>query len=47
MAILADKKVVAHGSLEEILKSKHPFVERFFKNDYLKHRMDRFSLIGD
>jgi len=30
MAILADKKVVAEGTLTEVLKSKHPFVEKFF-----------------
>lgn len=36
MAILADKKVVAEGSLENVLDSKHPFVEAFFKNDYTK-----------
>ena len=34
MAILADKHVIAEGSLEEVLKSKHPFVEKFFKNEH-------------
>jgi len=38
MAVLADKKVVAEGSLEKVLDSKHPFVEAFFKNDYSKER---------
>jgi len=38
MAILADKKVVAQGSLEEVLRSRHPFVERFFKNEYAMKR---------
>ncbi|MBN2825654.1 MAG: ATP-binding cassette domain-containing protein [Campylobacterales bacterium] len=37
-SILADKKVVAQGSLEEVLSSKHPFIERFFKNDYVLGR---------
>ena len=35
LSILADKKVVASGGLEEVLKSKHPFVEKFFKNEYM------------
>ena len=35
LSILADKKVVASGSLEEVLKSKYPFVEKFFKNEYI------------
>ncbi len=38
MAILADKKVVAEGTLENVLQSKHPFVEAFFKNEYTKER---------
>ncbi len=46
MAILADKKVVAKGSLEEVLKSNHPFVERFFKNEYTSKRfMDKIANI--
>jgi len=35
LSILADKKVVASGSLEQVLKSKHPFVQKFFKNEYI------------
>jgi len=38
MAVLADKHVVAHGSLENVLQSQHPFVEEFFKNEYTKER---------
>ena len=38
MAVLADKHVVAEGSLESVLQSTHPFVEAFFKNDYTKER---------
>jgi len=33
MAVLADQHVVAEGSLANVLKSKHPFVEAFFKNN--------------
>jgi phospholipid/cholesterol/gamma-HCH transport system ATP-binding protein len=36
LAVLADKKVVAEGSLENVLQSQHPFVEEFFKNEYTK-----------
>ena len=38
MAVLADKHVVAEGSIESVLQSKHPFVEEFFKNEYTKER---------
>lgn len=38
MAVLADKHVVAEGTLENVLQSQHPFVEAFFKNDYTKER---------
>jgi phospholipid/cholesterol/gamma-HCH transport system ATP-binding protein len=38
MAILADKRVVAQGTLNEVLASHHPFVERFFKNEYISKR---------
>jgi len=38
MAVLADKHVVAEGTLENVLQSQHPFVEEFFKNDYTKQK---------
>jgi phospholipid/cholesterol/gamma-HCH transport system ATP-binding protein len=38
MAVLADKHVVAQGSLQNVLQSQHPFVEEFFKNEYTKER---------
>ncbi len=41
MAVLADKKVVAEGSIENVLQSTHPFVEEFFKNEYTKKRFDK------
>jgi len=34
MAVLADKHVIAEGSIENVLQSQHPFVEAFFKNEY-------------
>lgn len=33
-SVLADKHVVAEGTLENVLQSDHPFVEKFFKNKY-------------
>jgi phospholipid/cholesterol/gamma-HCH transport system ATP-binding protein len=43
MAILAQKRVVAQGSLEEVLQNSHPFVDSFFKNDYTKKKFkERF-----
>ena len=41
LAILADKKVVASGSLEDILKSNHPFIKKYFKNDYSLQRLKK------
>jgi len=38
MAVLADKHVVAEGTIENVLQSKHPFVEEFFKNEYTRER---------
>jgi phospholipid/cholesterol/gamma-HCH transport system ATP-binding protein len=40
MAILADKRVVAEGTLAQVLKSTHPFVEEFFKNEYTKEKFE-------
>jgi len=40
MAILADKHVVAEGTLAEVLRSTHPFVEEFFKNEYSKEKFE-------
>ncbi len=33
-SVLADKHVIAEGTLENVLQSDHPFVEKFFKNKY-------------
>jgi len=38
MAVLADKHVVAEGTLKNVLQSEHPFVEEFFKNEYTKQK---------
>ncbi len=38
MAILADRHVVAEGTLEDVLHSTHPFVEEFFKNEYSREK---------
>jgi len=44
--VLADKQVIAEGSLEQVLESEHPFIERFFKNDAL-HSEIRKELLDD
>jgi len=36
MAVLADKHVVAEGSIENVLQSQHPFVKSFFNNEQAK-----------
>jgi phospholipid/cholesterol/gamma-HCH transport system ATP-binding protein len=38
MAVLADRQVVAEGTLQDVLKSTHPFVEAFFKNEYTQEK---------
>jgi phospholipid/cholesterol/gamma-HCH transport system ATP-binding protein len=38
MAVLADKHVVAEGTLREVMASDHPFVQRFFRNEYISKR---------
>jgi len=44
MAILADKRVVASGDINKVLKSTHPFVEEFFKNEYTQKKfIDRLQ----
>jgi len=44
MAILADKRVVASGDINTVLKSTHPFVEEFFKNEYTQKKfIDRLQ----
>lgn len=40
-SVLADKHVVAEGTLENVLQSDHPFVEKFFKNEYVRHRLEK------
>ncbi len=44
-SVLADKHVVAEGTLENVIQSDHPFVEKFFKNKYAqKSQAKRVSL---
>ncbi len=38
MAVLGDKKIIVKGTLEEVLKSSHPFIEAFFKGERAKLR---------
>lgn len=40
-SVLADKRVIAEGTMDDILELDHPFIERFFKNNYAKKRLKR------
>ncbi len=40
-SVLADRHVVAEGSLDDVLRSDHPFIERFFKNEYVNKKFPR------
>ncbi len=40
MAVLDDKRVVAEGTLTEILKNDHPFIHRFFGGNRAKIRIN-------
>ena len=33
VAVLAERRIVAHGSLDEIKKADHPFIQSFFRRD--------------
>ena len=46
MAVLGDKHVVAEGSLDEILKSDHPFIRRFFGGNRAKARIEAMHMEG-
>lgn len=37
VAVLADQGLAAHGSIEQVLESDHPFVHRFFHGKRAKH----------
>ncbi len=39
IAVLGDKKVIATGSIEEILQSNHPFINDFFKGKRAQSRL--------
>jgi phospholipid/cholesterol/gamma-HCH transport system ATP-binding protein len=41
MAVLGDKKIIAQGTIEEILHSSHPFINSFFKGERAKIRMEQ------
>ncbi len=44
MAVLGDGRVVAEGSLEDILKSDHPFIRRFFGGNRAKARIEAMKM---
>ncbi|OQX72588.1 MAG: sulfate ABC transporter ATP-binding protein [Campylobacteraceae bacterium 4484_4] len=38
LAVLGDGKVIAQGTLQEVLASRHPFIDAFFRGERAKHR---------
>ncbi len=40
-SILADKRVIAEGTMDDVLELDHPFIERFFKNNYAEKRLKK------
>ncbi len=47
LAVLADKRVVAEGTLKNVLQSDHPFVKKFFKNEYTANNTREKRVIAD
>jgi phospholipid/cholesterol/gamma-HCH transport system ATP-binding protein len=41
VAVLAEQRILGHGSLEEIMRLDHPFVERFFRAERSLHALGR------
>jgi phospholipid/cholesterol/gamma-HCH transport system ATP-binding protein len=41
VAVLADQRILGHGSLEEIMALEHPFIERFFRSERSLHALAR------
>ncbi|WP_457592255.1 ABC transporter ATP-binding protein [Hydrogenimonas sp.] len=44
MAVLGDKRVVAEGTLEDILKNDHPFIRRFFGGNRAEARIKAMQM---
>lgn len=41
VAVLADRRILGHGTLEEVMALEHPFVERFFRSERSLHALAR------
>jgi phospholipid/cholesterol/gamma-HCH transport system ATP-binding protein len=41
VAVLAEQRILGHGSLEEIMQLNHPFIERFFRSERSLHALAR------
>jgi phospholipid/cholesterol/gamma-HCH transport system ATP-binding protein len=41
VAVLAEQRILGHGSLEEIMQLDHPFIERFFRSERSLHAIAR------
>jgi phospholipid/cholesterol/gamma-HCH transport system ATP-binding protein len=40
VAVLAERRIVAHGSLDEIMKADHPFIQSFFRRNRARGAME-------
>lgn len=43
IAVLAEKRVIALGTAEEVISAKHPFIERFFLGERGKRALEVFK----
>jgi phospholipid/cholesterol/gamma-HCH transport system ATP-binding protein len=41
VAVLAEQRILGHGSLEEIMRLEHPFIQRFFRGERSLHALAR------
>lgn len=41
VAVLADRRILAHGRLEDVMALEHPFIERFFRGERSLHALAR------
>ncbi len=44
MAVIGDRRVVAEGSLEEVLKNDHPFIGQFFGGNRARTRLEAMKM---
>ncbi len=43
VAVLAEKKVLVEGTIEQVMQTKHPFIESFFHGERGEHALGQFD----